>query len=89
MILVQPVAGVVEHELPYLPTVHPIVVQGIAPWGAILATQILRGELQQIIALRSQVVVYHVQNDPYPMLMGCVHEAFERCRAPVVGTDGE
>ena len=62
MTLSDPVQGVLDEEPAHLITQRTIEVQGRTPWGFV-AVRKIRTEIPEVVALRTQMVVDHVEDN--------------------------
>src|ERR1700721_1343962 len=72
-----PVCGVRQIKLTNRPAVHAIEVDGVAPIGRVLQTEIIVAEFPQIVSVRTQVVVDDVQNDAHLVTMRGIDKGAE------------
>src|SRR5690625_7057709 len=61
MIFFQPVQGVVNKKLPHNLAVGPIEVDSITPRGLVLVGKKIRRVQMQIVTVRAEMVIHHVQ----------------------------
>ena len=83
----QPAQRGVNDEGPHLVAAGLVVVDGLAPGGAVGVGEV-GAEGPQVVPGGSQVVVDHVQAHPEPVGVGGVHQAGQRLRAAVGLVDG-
>jgi hypothetical protein len=61
VIFMRPVAGVGDEEIAHWRAARPIQVQRIAPGRLVAVGEVLPAELAQVVAIRPQVVIDHIQ----------------------------
>ena len=74
VILLDPMAHVGQHKLPYGFTAVTVVVDGVAPVGHVPVVEVLIREFPHVIAVRPKMVVDDVENHAQPGRMGTIDE---------------
>ena len=77
MILGNPVQGIFDEEAPHHLAVRPVQIQSSAPGRGVMLRKIVRTVDAQVIAVRPQVVVNHVEQNCQSPAVGRVHQAAE------------
>ncbi len=84
MEVAQPHHGILQEEMTHPVAEDVVEVDGLAPGGVILAGE-ARAKGVQVVALRPQVVVHHVENHGNALLMTGLYQLRELQRPPVAG----
>ena len=74
MKLVDPIPGVGEKELTYWTGMLAVKVDGFAPVGGITVGKIFWGELHEVVPVRSEVVVDHIEDHSEPQCVRLIDE---------------
>jgi len=83
VVVLDPCAGIVEHEPPHLVAAAAVEVDGLTPRRGVAIGEI-RAEAPQVVAGGPEMVVDHVQQDGQPALVAGVDEALQAV-GPTVG----
>ena len=78
MELADPVLGVPHHELAHRRGMRPVEIDRVAPLVVVAVGEVVGAELAQVAAVRTEVVVDHVEDDAEPHAVRGVDEALER-----------
>ena len=76
VVVAEPLECVVDEEAPDVVTAGSIQVHCVAPRRVVAVGQV-RPEFHEVVAVRPEVVVDHVQQDGQPSLVGRIHETFQ------------
>ena len=63
MIFLQPVKRIVDEEIPHWPALRSVKVYGLAPWRMVPVRKKLRRIGAEIVSIRTEVVVNHIQKN--------------------------
>src|ERR1700756_2257910 len=88
MELLEPIEGILHKKSDYFVAVRSVEVDGLPPRRAISVGEIW-AEVRQVIALRAEVVIDHVEHNRHFTLMTSVHESFQSLRPAVTVLHGE
>jgi len=83
VIVLKPMSRVFEEEIPDLIALRPVEIDGIAP-GRPVAIGEIGSEVPEVIALRPQMIVDHIQDNRQARLVAGIHQPLEP-RRPTVG----
>ncbi len=81
-VLEQPHQGVIDEKVAHLRASE---VDRIAPWGVQVAAEKLFGVTAQVVAVRTEVVVHHIENHHQAKTVGSVDQMLELFRRAVGG----
>jgi hypothetical protein len=81
--LLCPVTDIADDEIPRSVGEFTVEIESVAPVGFVTRAEICRAEFRQIIAVGSEVVVNHVENDVEPACMRGIDKAFQGLRCPI------
>ena len=81
--LLDPVARVGDEELADVLGVRPVEVDRLAPLGLAAVREVVFGELAEVVAVRAEVVIDHVEDDGEADTVGLVDEAAQIIRLAV------
>src|SRR6266511_1606527 len=83
MELVDPVAGVGDEELTDGTGKLAVEVDGLPPIRGVAVREILWGELRQVVPIRPDMIIDHVQDHPQPHCMRSIDKAAALIRCAV------
>ncbi len=75
MVFIDPVKRVTYEKASDFIAVRAIEIDRFAPWCFVSVCEIW-GVLAEIVALRTEMVVYNIENDRQPLFVGLVDERF-------------
>ena len=78
----QPVLAVVDDEVARAEAIVVIEIERLAPFGFVTAAEVVRTKALEIIAVRTHVVVDHIENDGDAERVGVIDEALECIGSP-------
>ena len=83
MELGDPIAGVANEELSDLLRSGTVVIDGVAPVCGVPVREVLVAVDVEVVAVRTEMVVHHIQDDAQSERMRRIHESLERVGIPI------